>query len=104
MLSEWKPGSADEGIHRGKKVLALVANNENRFFALPRCKVMVIDQDYFTAVRRNNLTVKRIIFGFSDGIEQPDVELCIKLSERVGRSDDNAIRRTTINVAFGRHA
>ena len=103
-LSEWKPGSSDESIHCGKQVLALVANDENRLFALPRRKVMVVDQDYFTAVRRNNLTIERIIFGFSDGIELPDVELCVKLSEPVGRSDDNAIRRTTINVVFSRHA
>ena len=62
-LSEWKPGSSDESIHCGKQVLALVANDENRLFALPRRKVMVVDQDYFTAVRRNNLTIERIIFG-----------------------------------------
>ena len=101
-LSKWKPGSGDEGVHCKKQVLALVADDEDRLFALSRRKVMVVDQDYFTAVRRNNLTIERVVFGFSDGIELPRVELCVKLCECLGRSDDDPIRRATADVTFSR--
>jgi hypothetical protein len=68
-LTQWKPGSGDEGVHRGKQVLALVADDEDRLFALSRRKVVVVDQDYFTAVRWNNLTVERVVLGFRDGTD-----------------------------------
>jgi len=56
-LSERKPGSVNEGIYRGEQVSPSIVYDKNRFFPLPRRKIMMINQNYFIAVRGNNLAI-----------------------------------------------
>ena len=65
---------------------------------------MVVNQYYVITVRRNHLTVERVIFSLGDRIQSACIKCHIQFRKRVCSPDVDTRHGTAIHIALSRHA
>ena len=100
-----KSGYRDKLIEHSEQIQAGVTHDEHRFFTGSGSQVMVIDQYDVVTVRRNHLTVERVVFSLGDRIQSACIKCLIQFrKESVRRmlTPGTARRSTSRSAAIPR--